>query len=302
MSVNIPTHYVKEFTTNVGHLLQRHGGKFRGTVKEDRHYGEDAVAIDQFGSVEAVEVTTRYEPMPRTDPALDRVWVSPKDYDIPAIMVDKFDELKIMTDPRGKYAESSAMGMRRRMDDIILEAFFGDVRTGQDGTTSVAFDTTNHKIAVDVGASGDTGINVDKIIEGKKLLRENNVDLDEERCYIGITPQQEANLLRQEQVISTDKSRNLGIRTNDDGEIMSILGCRVVCSNAVSENLTNASGNVRCPLYVPSGIHLGIWSEVKTFVTQRDDLRAMPWQIYSLMSMRATRTEPGRVIEIECVE
>lgn len=37
MSVNIPTHFIQQYTTNVAHLLQIQGGKMRPYVSEDTH-------------------------------------------------------------------------------------------------------------------------------------------------------------------------------------------------------------------------------------------------------------------------
>jgi autonomous glycyl radical cofactor GrcA len=69
MTVNIPTHFVEQYTSNVAHLLQIKGGKLRATVNEGTHEGDAAVPLDQYGAVEMQEVTSRFGPMGRVDAA-----------------------------------------------------------------------------------------------------------------------------------------------------------------------------------------------------------------------------------------
>ena len=140
MSVNIPDHFVEQFTTNVGHLLQTIGGKMRPYVDEGSHTGESAVAIDQFGAVEMQEVTSRFAPMGRVDMAVDRVWVYPTDYDLPQ-MIDTFDKARLLLDPTGMYTQAAVKAHMRKIDTIIFDAFFADAKTGKSGGTTTAFDT-----------------------------------------------------------------------------------------------------------------------------------------------------------------
>lgn len=64
----------------------------------------------------------------------------------------------------------------------------------------------------------------------------------------------------------------------------------------------NGSSQRRCPLYVPSGMHLGIWNDMLSRVSQREDLSSLPWQIYLMETIGATRTNESKVVEIECAE
>lgn len=300
MSVNIPTHFVQQYTTNVAHLLQDAGGKLRNKVSEDTHEGESAVPVDQYGAVEMQEVTSRFAPMPRVDAATDRRWVYPTDYSLPQ-MVDTFDKLRLMVDPQGPLAQAGTKGVARQVDNILFDSFFADAKTGKAGGTTETFDDTNHRVDAAIGAAADTGLNVDKILRAKRLMQDANVDLEMEDLYMAITPQQEEDLLRQTQVINTDYfSKMGGAPVLVDGRIDRFAGVKVVISTLVQQN--TAATYRLCPMWVKSGIHLGVWKDVSARVDERPDIEGIPYQLYTCLTMGATRLEPGRVIKIECTE
>lgn len=298
MTVNIPTHFVEQYTTNVAHLLQIKGGKMRPLVTEASYTGESAVAVDQYGAVEMNEITSRFQPMGRVDAALDRRWVYPVDYSLPQ-MVDTFDKLRLMIDPMGPLAQAAVKGVARKSDEIIFDAFFAAAKIGKTGSGTETFDTTNHRVDAAVGAAADTGLNVDKILEGLKILEDNNVDLEMEGAVLAITPSQHHDLLRDVQVINTDYYSKNGMPVlASNGRVESLAGVKIVVSKLVPSN-----ANYRlCPLWVPSGMHLGVWSDVKASVDQRVDIEGLPYQLYTTMTVGATRLEGGRVIQIECTE
>lgn len=298
MSVNIPVHFVDQYTTNVAHLLQIQGGLLRGKVSEGSHMGESAVALDQYGPTEMQEVVSRLAPMGRIDAEFDRRWVYPVDYDHPQ-MVDTFDKLRVMVDPQGPLAQNAVKAAARQMDRVIFASFFGDAKTGRSGGTTETFDTTNHRVDAAIGASADTGLNADKIIRAKKIMRLNNVDFERDgRPCIAISPEQEEDLLRQAQVINNDYFSVGGKPVLVDGRVTQWCGVDILVSNLVP---SNASYRL-VPMWVSNGVHLGVWSDVKARVDTRPDLSGVPYQLYTTMTVGATRTEAGRVIQIECTE
>lgn len=296
--INTVTHFAEQYSANISHLLQYEGTKFRMAVTEGSYNSNGASVIDQYGAVEMTEVTSRFEPMGRTDVPTDRVWIYPRDFDVPGLMVDSFDKLRLIHDAQSPTMQAGLKACKRRIDDLIAGAFFGDMKTGVSGGTTDTFDTTNHRVDAAVGAAADTGLNMDKIIAARKILQNNEVDLDDEDLYMAISPEQEEDLLRQQQVINSDYGTAFGVRTNPNGSISSILGVNVICS---TKTPSNASYRL-CPMWVKGGMHLGVWSEVQTHVSERNNLRGIPWQVYPRMTMNATRLEAGKVIQIECTE
>lgn len=298
MSVNIPNHFVTQYTTNVAHLLQIQGGKMRPYVSEDTHHGESAVPVDQYGKVEMQEVVTRFGPMPRVDAATDRRWVYPTDYNLPQ-MVDTFDKLRLMVDPQGPLSQAAVKAAGRQVDNIIFNAFYASANTGKAGGTATAFDTTNHRVDAAVGAAADTGLNVDKILRAVRLLEDNNVDTEMEQPCMAITPQQHEDLKRQTQVINSDYFTAGGMPVfAGDGRISEFAGVKIIVSN-----LTPSNSSYRLvPMWVKSGMHLGVWDDVSARVDERPDIEGVPYQLSTTLTMGATRLEEGRVIQIECTE
>jgi len=297
MTINVPTHFVEQFTTNVAHLLQIQGGAMRGLVTEAPYTGDSGVAVDQYGSVEMLEVTSRFAPMGRVDAATDRRWVFPVDYELPQ-MISTFDKLRMMIDPQSVLAQAAVMASARRFDETIFNAFFADAKTGRSGATTTAFDTTNHRVDAAIGAAADSGLNVDKIIRGRRLLRQANVNLATEKVYMAITGQQEEDLLRQSQVVNTDYFTQNTMPVLVDGRIVRFAGINIVVSEMVPSNATYRL----CPMWVASGMHLGVWSDVSARVDERPDISGVPYQLSTTTTIGATRLEEGRVIQIECTE
>lgn len=293
--VNVPNHFIEEYRSNVAHLLQYEGAKLRDKVTVGSYQSNGGTVVDQYGALEMSEVVTRFAPMPRTDAAMERVWIYPRDFDV-SPMVDPFDLERMMTDPKSAIVVSCAKAGRRKMDEVIFGAFYAQMKKGVKGESTENFDTTNHRVDAAIGASGDTGLNVDKIIRGKRLLQDAEVDTDMEQVFLAITPEQHEDLLRQTQITSSEYFGRAILGA--DGNVRAVAGVNIVISTRVP---SNASYRL-CPMWVQSGMHLGIWSDMETRIDPRPDIQGIPYQIYTKMSVSATRVEAGRVIQIECTE
>jgi hypothetical protein len=295
MSVNLPTHFVQQYSTNIQLLLQTKGGKFGSCVSRGAHVGKQASPVDQFGAVEMQPVTSRFAPMGRVDAATDRRWVFPLDFDLPQ-MIDSFDKLKMITDPSSIYVQNAVMAALRQQDRLILNAFLGTAKTGEAGGTSTSFTAANE---VDVAVGGaNSKLNVAKIKAVKELMEANDVDFETEEAYIGITAADHASLLNEIQVISSDF--NNGAPVLQQGRVVEFLGFKLIQSQMVEQVMAGPGANeVTLPVWVKSGMYLGLWDEMKTDVSERKDIQGLPWQVYLTMSAGATRLEEKKVYAIE---
>lgn len=285
---------VKEYGTLVEMLVQQRGSKLRGTVMESGERGEGAAPVNQIAPTKARKVLDRYGTINFEEVLNDRRWVFPEDYDW-AAAIDNFDKLRLLVDLQGPYVEAAAMAMGRSIDEQLLAAMFGTAKTGKDGNTLVAFPTTQ-VVAATKGASSDTGLNVAKLKHARKILKSNNVDLDFEPVYCAITAQQEEDLLDDIQVVSGDFN---SARVLENGRLQSYLGINFIHTELVprSEN-----GYREIPIWVKSGMHLGVWENPVVKVTPRDDLRSQPMQVYYKMTLGATRRQEKKVVKVLCAE
>lgn len=293
MSVNLPTHYARQYADTVMLLLQQQGSRLRSAVTEGTYRGEQASPVDQIGSVEMQPVTSRFAPMGRVDADTDRRWIFPASYDLPQ-MVDHFDELKMITDVKSKYVQNAIQAAGRRIDNTIIAAMLGTNYTGVQGGTSTTF-LSGNVVAVDEGASANTSMTVAKLIKAKELLLGHNVDVDNDTLYCGITAKENTGLLKEAQVISLDYNTKPVLV---DGKIMNFMGFNFIHSELFGTTLS--SGDHQCLAWAKSGVHLGLWEDVRTKISQRDDLTGLPWQVYIYLTLGACRLEEKKVVNIKC--
>jgi hypothetical protein len=293
MSVNIPTHYVMQFGTNVQLLLQQKGSKLRGTVSEGTHVGKQASPVDQVGKVEMTAVTSRFAPKTRTDAPVDRRWVYPSDFDL-AQMIDHFDKLRLITDPESTYVTNGVFAAGRKIDAVIAAAFTGTAKTGEQGATSTSF-TSGNEVDVAVGGA-NSRLNVQKMIEVKEKMMANHIDFDSEAAYIGITAKDHSALLQEIQVIDGDF--NGGKPVLQDGKVHSFLGFNFVHCELIETALAGTN-EVTLPVWVKSGMYLGMWEDMQPSVSVRNDLQGNPLEAYLMLTCGATRLEENKVYAIE---
>lgn len=294
MSVNIPTWYVSQFSTNIQLLLQQKGSRLRECVMSGTHVGKQASPVDQIAAVAAQKVVGRFNPMGRVDAVLDRRWVFPVDYDLPQL-IDSFDKLRILTDPSSQYVVDATYAMGRAMDDEIIGACTGTAKTGVDGSTSTSILAAND-VLVGTGASGAVAMNVAKLRTAKKLLMAAEVDLDFDPIYMPINAYAHDALLQEAQVIDMDYS---DMPVLVEGKISRYMGINFIHSERVTKATDDLGGSsYQLPVWAKSGMYMGIWDDIKTDIRQRGDLQGLPYQAYVYGTFGATRLEEKKNVRI----
>lgn len=293
MSINLTTHFVQQYSTNIQLLLQQQGSKLRNAVTLGSYTGKAASPVDQIGKIEMQAVNSRFGTMGRVDAPTDRRWVYPSDFDLPQL-IDSFDKLRLITDPQSSYVQNAVMAAGRQFDRLICAAFTGTAKTGETGATSTSFTAANE---VDVAVGGaNSKLNVAKLREVKRLMMANHIDFDMEEAFVGITAADHDSLLGDIQVISADF--NGGQAVLKDGKIMEFMGFKFIHCELIETALAGTN-EVTLPVWVKSGMHLGLWNDIQNSVDQRADLQSRPWQLYTQMTAGATRLEENKVYAIE---
>jgi hypothetical protein len=293
MSFNVTTHFVQQYTTNVQLLLQQKGSKLRNAVTVGSYTGKAAKAIEQVGPVTAQKRVIRHGDTPLISTPADARWVFPVDYEW-ADLIDDQDKLRMLIDPQSSYALNGAYALGRAMDDEIIEAFFGVAKTGENGSTNTSFGATQD-VAVATGSTGATGLNISKLREAKKILMANEVDIDNDPLFCIITAQQHDDLLNEAQAISLDYNTRPVLV---DGKITAFMGFNFIHTERLP---VDGSTYRRVPAFAKSGMHLGMWNDISTMVSDRAD-KGYATQVYVKGTFGATRTEEGKVVEIKCDE
>ena len=287
MSFQVTTAFVQQYTTNVALLLQQRGSKLRECVTMGSYTGKAAKAVEQIGAVTAQARTSRHADTPLISTPHDARWVFPTDYEW-ADMIDDQDKLRMLIDPTSPYAVNGAYAIGRAMDDVIIAAALGTSMTGENGSTSTVFDTTNQRIAV-----GGTGLTVAKLRQARRILMTNEVDVSADPLYIAVTAQQLDNMLGTTEATSSDYNT---VKTLVSGDINTFLGFKFI---QVERLGVDGSGDRRCIAWAKSGLHLGMWNDITTKISERAD-KSYATQVYVKGTFGATRTEEKKVVEIIC--
>ncbi len=286
---------VKQFSDNVAILLQQKGSKLLGMYTTDTYRGKEVSPVDQVGSIVAKKRTARYEPMGHSQPPTARRWLRPGDWDIEPILIDNIDKLRNINDPTGPFTTVGVYAMGRSRDDVIIDAFFADAITGEEGELTTSF-PASQQVDVAEGAAAATGLNIAKLKKVQQMAIANEIDLEVEPLVMLITSKQHTDLLNETQIQSKDFNEKPVLV---DGMVTRFMGINF---KLIERLKTNGSGHRRCPVWTPSGMHLGDWQNLEVRIDPRPDLRGVPNQIYMAQTLGATRLEEKRVFEIPCAE
>lgn len=287
-------HYRIEFAKTASLLLQQRGSKLRNFVANGPAKGEGASPVEQYGVTEARERTGRAVPKESGATPVDRRWVYPRFFDWSEI-IDNIDILQTASDPQNPLVQACTAALGRRVDDEIVRAFFADARTGKQGGVTTSF-PNGQQVGADVGGAASK-LNVAKLRAAKKLLMANEVDIGSDPIICVVNATQHDALLGEMQITSADY--NGGDKpVLKEGLITRFLGIDFVHC----ERLTKSGVNSRVPIYAKSGMHLGIWSDIKTDIGPRRDLEGNPTEVTGSLTVGATRTEEKKVVEVLCAE
>jgi Phage capsid protein len=304
VSTNIVTFYVQQFAKQLNELVQQKTSRLRKWCTEDKYIGQAASPVEQVGPVAMQPVTQRYGPMQRVDAPTNRRWVYPSDYDLPQLF-DNFDKLRLQIDPKGKFTKNAHNAANRQYDDLIIAALSGTAQTGVAGATATVLPAANI-ISVQQGATAPTGLTVAKLRQSKMLAMQNEAYSDEEGdpgdpnsglvCVAGA--RQMDNLMAEAQVVSRDFNDQPVL---EEGRIKRFLGIDFVRSERLLTGTDDQGGtSTKVHMWQREGMHLGVWNDITTNISQRHDLQSEPWQCYVFMTGGSTRLEENRVYQIWC--
>jgi len=293
MPDNITVANVQTYKANVELLLQQKDSRLADKVMVGSYVGKAASVVEQFGSATAVQKTSRHGDTPLLDISQDKRWVFPTDYEW-ASLIDSQDKLRMIIDPTSPYAAAGAAAMNRVKDDIILAAIFGTNYTGENGTTTESFGTLGsgtYDVGVNTGGTA-SALNVAKLQAGVRILMTANKGELMEPVYGAISSYEHDALLKEVQVVNNDYGNSAVLV---DGRVKRFMGIDFT----ITERLTITSGNRLIPLWLKSGMHLGIWNDMQVEIGPRAD-KSYATQVYLCMTLGATRTQLGKAVRIQC--
>ena len=205
MSSTIERATIQQFSDNILMLSQQKGSRLRGLVR-DKAVKAAFYNFDRIGATTAQQLTSRHQdtPLIEGDHTRRRVSFTPWAW---ATLLDEQDDVELLADPTSEYAMSGAYAIGRAMDDAILEAATGNATS----VTAKGGAGAGSNVALPSGQIIDEDFNtanpnliVEKLIEAKRILLANNVDVKNEELYIAVNASAHASLLNENQLQSRD--------------------------------------------------------------------------------------------------
>lgn len=270
------------------------------TVDAELGLGFDEIA--PFDAPRAVPAGSRYEPMGISELQFTRRWLSTSPWDFFKHW-PSFELTKTLEDPTSAVMRQIMFAFNRKKDEIAVTAMFGAVKRGKTlpGDDADVTFPAGQVIAVDVVNSGSataTGLNRAKLNKVFTLFVGNEAIQDDgpgNGLHMAITAKQLNDMLNDDKVTDRDSLLGQFERTG-----------RLNYLNIDFHNYQNlpvdGSGYRRCPVWLPDGIRCGMTKELTTDLSQRKDIRTLPWQAYAYAEFGAARAEEKMVAEVKCAE
>jgi hypothetical protein len=323
MSNQITTSMVKQYGSNVYHLVQQKGSRLLNLVDVETQQGEEQF-FEQIGAVDARERVGRHSKVIYSDTPHYRRKVMFRDFYY-ADMCDKEDKLRTIIDPTNQYAVAARMALARKIDDEIISAMLGTAYTGKDGSTTKELTDANKLAAVSDGGNVQTNLNVDSLRKAKKYFWDSEAvgfqgdGLYEDELVCVVDPSQLEFMLGQEKVTSMDYN---SVKALVQGDVNTFMGFKFIRTTKLPVTDADEKYDVAIGGKVTTNnVGVGVaQNSRKVIFFQRFGMKAvMPrsiftritpemaeyhynTQIYAAMSFGATRMEEERVLLMFCKE
>lgn len=287
---SVPEHHVNMYTANVRASLAKKGGLLTGLVSRGSYSGDKVQLVNFIGPVAFVERNTPYGDTKVQELEHTQRWISGTEYDC-AVLVDRLDTLKMIYDPTSPYVERFREAAARKMDDIIMDKFFADAKAGKEAGTTVTYPSANTVV------HASAGLTVAKLRSLRKLMKKKHVDMRAIKPYIAVTAEEVDDLLGETTVTSIDYN---AVKALVDGEVGMFMGFVFVpYEDYGGKGIPFSSPTRTCPVWVPDGMHFGVWNELTIIISPRPDKNNIK-QIHGTFTAGATRLEESKVFGVEC--
>jgi hypothetical protein len=290
--------------------------------------------FDRIGeAAEMTEDSGRYAVNPQSEISHERRRLGLKDYEL-GKYVDEKDLKRVLTDPMNAYTQALLASGKRKVDDIIIENYFGTAFTGKSGSTSVAY-------AVAAGAEGSATITVGSISNGSSnpitatagaytlgdantegvsvgadvggansgltlaklkalrstMLRLEAIDQDSTlNCFV--THKQLENLLGIDEIINSDYAVRKSLA---EGNVTTFMGYRFILTERLPLSSGAAGDERRVMVATPKALKMAVGTSLKGDIWRDTSKKNIPY-LYFKLCADASRMWGEVAGEIRCVE
>lgn len=292
-SANITAAFKQQFHDSFILQLQQMDSFFQGTVVDRGMAEGSSFTINNTGSVEAREVTGRYQDKSAQSPDNSTRIVYMTDYDIGPLPIDAFDLPKLSADPTSKYVQMLMAAANRRKDKTIYRALLDGVlaKTSEGGTPAPVTLPAAQQIA-----AGGTGFTKAKVIQAKALFRKNKADARYQpgtKLYINYNSDAVRQILSDTTLTSADF---LAARMLENGEVVNWCGFEWLPYEDLD---VPAANTARAVAWSSTAVHYATGINVKTDIGENKNKRGHPIEVYGWLSLGAGRQDESKVVQID---
>lgn len=286
MSQQITEAFVQQFADNFMHVAQQKMSRLESTVTIEPNIVGMSKSINRLGQRTAQRRTQRHGDTPINDQPHSTRFVDLYDWE-DGDMIDDQDKIRMLVDPTSDYVKAMVASMNRAKDDVIISSLGGNSRSSQGNIILPA----SQKIA-----SGGVGLTKTKIIQAKKIFRQNEADEEAgEELYMVYHANALVDILADLQLTSADF---MSIKLLQEGNLKGTwLGFRWV----PSERLPKVGTTRFCYAYAKSGVTLGKGKDITTKVGE-DPSKGFNVRVYAKQSIGSVRVEEEKVVEIAALD
>lgn len=297
MSEQIPNHYKTTYESNIEVGLQQKQSKLEACVLTSSQDGQEKKYPD-IGVAETTDVVSRLEDTPIQNQAhgLRTITMTPS---VATETMDKWDDVKVITDPTSTYVTNMVSAHNRRKDRHIIEAAVGPAWAGEKGKTQILLPSAQIVPVdyVESGAAAASRLTIGKLRRAAEILGLADND-DDEPTYIALTQYQISDLLKTTEVTSDDFNT---VKALVSGTVNSFMGFEFKrLSTKVMANLK--TGTVRRVVaFKKSGVRLASKGKVETRITELPH-KNFAKLIWTSTMQGASRMNEEKVVAIDCEE
>ena len=283
--------YAQAYAQNIMQLAQQKYSKLMPIVYLKPNVKAKVFFQDQIGKWSMATKGGRNVQTPNNDPNLARRRGSMVDYHDNR-MLDRGDELRMLSDPRSAYTIAAAQSLGRQIDTVIANNILATANTGETGSGTITLGTTAITAHVNPTA-GVTGtpatLTFARVRSAKRALDLEDVEM-EDRFFV-VSPQGMDALLNTTQATSSDYA---AVKALVRGDIDTWMGFKWI----VSTNLSSSGTITSCFAMQRYALAFAMGSEPLVRTDERQDL-SYSWQVYYELNIGAVRLEEARVVQVD---
>lgn len=281
------TVYAQAYAQNIMQLAQQKYSKLMPIAYMKPNVKGKVFYQDQIGEWAMAAKGGRNVQTPNNDPNMARRMATMVDYH-DARLLDRGDELRMLSDPRSAYTIAAAQSLARQIDTVIALAVVGTANYGETGASTVTLGTDLISGISHIAGTPAT-LTVARLTLAKQIL--DLEDVDEDDRFFVINPYGLQQLLGTTQITSSDYN---SVKALVQGQLDTFLGFKFIVSNVLSTSGTVSTG-FAMQRY---GLCLAMSTEPIVRTDERTDL-SYSWQVYYELNIGAVRLEEARVVKVD---